>query len=81
VSVLKQFHRVLEDESARLYLHRIDFGRRWDIRIDMQAMVEHNRVCREIIRAANKENDILQLKRDDRLLDVVVDVDHWGDEA
>jgi hypothetical protein len=47
-------------------------------------MEDHNRVCRELVRAVNKENDALQMVRTSYCgygglgeLDEVVDVDHW----
>ena len=80
MSVLKQFHRVLEDESARLYLHRIDFGRRWDIRLDMRDLDDHNRRCRGIVRFFKDKKRVIANVGYGGLNDIVVDVDHWGVE-
>jgi hypothetical protein len=55
--------KVLEEESRRLAKHRVEFGIRWDSVMDYRALEDHNRRCRELVRAA----------RDD----VVVDVPHW----
>lgn len=75
MSVLKQYHQALEDESKRLKEQRIGFDRRENIRIDMRDLDDHNRRCRHIIRFFNIDNVLFE-----EPVDVVVDVDHWGDE-
>ncbi len=55
MSVLKQYHRAIEEESRRLNREKVKFGFQWDSIMDYRKLEEHNQICREIVKAVNKE--------------------------
>ena len=73
MSVLKQMHQALVNEQKRLKDYREDFGRRWNIRVDMRDLDDHNRICRKLVR----EHREVDLARTTDEVDTVVDVCHW----
>ena len=73
MSVLKQMKKAIEREGKRLNEYRIGFARRWDIRVDMRDLDDHNRICRKLVR------EHIGISKDEEL-DTVVDVCHWDME-
>ncbi len=66
----KPTDETLEEASKEYAAHLKAFSNRWDISMDMQAMEEHNRICRKLVRAAIKVE-----------AEQIVDSPYWGTEG
>lgn len=77
-AVLEQYHRAIEYVSGKLALERLQFGIRWDNRIDKRDQEDHNRICRNLIRDFKPQDSYIGYGGlSDNEIDEVVDVCHW----